>query len=189
MKFATAEALLPLASLKRSLGVDGDLLDAELESARGAALSLVAQQTWRPPLNETATDPIPATLPAGCDSLVIPFSWPYNTLDSLKGWEPGTAFGAVPDRILPVGRTERTGDGLLAVHPRDRWPDDLGANRQVLATVTADWDFTDSETKVMQHAVRLLVRSAVLATGQRDREYSRIRALESLATISAAPSL
>ena len=41
----------------------------------------------------------------------------------------------------------------------------------------------------MQLAVRLLVRSAVLATGQRDREYSRARALEALATISAAPVL
>ena len=86
MKFATAEALLPLEALKRSLGVDGDLLDGELEAARGTAVSLIGQQTWRPPVNETARDPIPATLPVGCDPLVLPFSWPYNTLDSLKAW-------------------------------------------------------------------------------------------------------
>ena len=186
MKFATAEALLPLAALKRSLGVDGDLLDDELEAARGTAIQLIETQTWRPPLNKQAPNPIPATLPAEEEPLILPFSWPYTTLDSLKGWEPDTRLGAEPDRVIAYGRTERTGDGLLSVYPRSVWPEDLGAGRQVRATVTADWSFTPEEAKVMQLAIRLLVRSQVLATGQRDREYSRMRALEALQTISAA---
>ena len=189
MKFATAESLLPLASLKTSLGVDGDLLDDELEAARGAAIRLIEQQTWRPPLTRTASDPIAACLPTDEDPLVLPFSWPYTSVDALKGWEPDTPFGTDPDRVLSFGRTERTGDGLLSVYPRQQWPNDLGGNRQVRATVTADWDFEAEEAKVMQLAIRLLVRSQVLATGQRDREYSRMRALEALAAISAAPTV